>query len=76
MIVPGVEQESRTEWRNRCGELADAFGWKRKIVWDWFQQFALARAFHSVSEMTFDVHQDGAWRDCLAVIDKRGAAPD
>lgn len=71
--MPGVEQESRTVWRERCGELADALGWKRRVIWDSFQQLALARAFHAVSEMTFDVHQEQAFRDCLLVFDKRGA---
>lgn len=58
------------EYKAACDGLADALGWKTKDVWFWFCQQAWLREFElnwprSVAEYV-------AYRDVIAILDKRG----
>jgi hypothetical protein len=64
------------QWYDACGQLADALGWKPRVVRDWFAQCVGVRVLHSVAKLDREVHEEAAFADVLAIFDKRGSVGD
>ncbi len=64
------------KWYDACGQLAESFGWKAGEVRELFAQCVGARVWYAIAKMDREVHEEAAFADCIAIVDKRGAVAD
>lgn len=61
-------------YAEECAELAESLGWDAGSVRHWFNECALMRRYEQ--KWPASVAEWAAWRDVIALFDKRGAEPD
>jgi hypothetical protein len=71
---PQPPRDAKGVYRRKCRQLADDLGYERETVWNFWEQLALCREFESVFRADRGVHEEMAFRDVVAVVDKRGCS--
>lgn len=67
-------RKKKESYSSECRELARDLGWDAGTVRHWWRECSLMRRYEQ--QWPESVAEWAAWRDVVAMFDKRGAEPD